>query len=652
MTRRFFSIFVLINFISQNLLFADSLSYNSLNNHGSIGLINMPTARFYDESSFGFTVYDGNPDQKVTMTSFPFDWLEASFFYTNIQGKPYCNNEFDPVCEQDYKDKGFNFKLRIKEEGIFPSIAIGINDLAGTGLYSSEYIVGSYGINKTDFHFGLGWGSLNGSKNSFKNPFGSIDERFYDRPDFAAYETGQFKLSKYFSGETVSPFFGISHVLNEKSLLKIEYDTTLTPGTIGYDEPSQEFSIGIDFNLTENFTIGISNERGNYTSIRFSYKNDPKISNPRYKYKQPEHKDTDTKYQKLRRNLNQNGIGVNEIYENSEQIGIQLTQFKHPNLNVIDEIIKRASNDAGINKTIKKDLRIADLEVITEFDEEFINTANQVYKRKAGKKFFSNTKLTVRPFLASREGFFKGAVLLENDSELIIRDNLFFTTNLKYSLIDNFDDLTIPPVDTYPAQVRSDIKDYLRNYQDGILIGRAQLDYHLSLKKNHYLMASAGILEDMFLGAGFEYLYYKHNANYAVGFEVFNVKKRDYQMKFGTLDYQNTTGAINLYYRNYSTIPFDAKISFGEYLAGDVGTTIELSRSFDNGVMFGIFASNTNVSADQFGEGSFDKGIFFDIPIFGDLVGYSWRPLTKDPGQKLVRKHTLYELLVKFKPIN
>ena len=652
MTRRFFSIFVLINFISQNLLFADSLSYNSLNNHGSIGLINMPTARFYDESSFGFTVYDGNPDQKVTMTSFPFDWLEASFFYTNIQGKPYCNNEFDPVCEQDYKDKGFNFKLRIKEEGIFPSIAIGINDLAGTGLYSSEYIVGSYGINKTDFHFGLGWGSLNGSKNSFKNPFGSIDERFYDRPDFAIYETGQFKSSKYFSGETVSPFFGISHVLNEKSLLKIEYDTTLTPGTIGYDEPSQEFSIGIDFNLTENFTIGISNERGNYTSIRFSYKNDPKISNPRYKYKQPEHKDTDTKYQKLRRNLNQNGIGVNEIYENSEQIGIQLTQFKHPNLNVIDEIIKRASNDAGINKTIKKDLRIADLEVITEFDEEFINTANQVYKRKTGKKFFTNTKLTVRPFLASREDFFKGAVLLENDSELIIRDNLFFTTNLKYSLIDNFDDLTIPPVDTYPAQVRSDIKDYLRNYQDGILIGRAQLDYHLSLKKNHYLMASAGILEDMFLGAGFEYLYYKHNANYAVGFEIFNVKKRDYQMKFGTLDYQNTTGAINLYYRNYGTIPFDAKISFGEYLAGDVGTTIELSRSFDNGVMFGIFASNTNVSADQFGEGSFDKGIFFDIPIFGDLVGYSWRPLTKDPGQKLVRKHTLYELLVKFKPIN
>ena len=35
---------------------------------------------------------------------------------------------------------------------------------------------------------------------------------------------------------------------------------------------------------------------------------------------------------------------------------------------------------------------------------------------------------------------------------------------------DNFDDLTIPPKDTYPAQVRSDIKDYLRNIDHLIVI--------------------------------------------------------------------------------------------------------------------------------------------------------------------------------------
>lgn len=631
---------------------SDSFNYNTVNNHGSIGLINMPTARFYDESSFTFSFYGGDPDQKITMSSFPFDWLEASFFYSKNTDLPYCTLEFDPVCNQSYKDKGFNLKLRLKEEGIWPSIAIGINDMAGTGFYSSEYIVGSYGINNTDFHFGLGWGQLDGSKNNFKNPLGNLSKRFYNRPSLNSDLGGDFEPSAYFSGETVSPFFGIAHAITDKYLFKFEYDSTSTPGKVGYKKAEQDFSFGLDFNLTKNLTIGISSERGNTTSLRFSYKNYPKKSKPRYAYKESQHKESDSKYKKFIRNLNQNGIGVNKILEGPEIIGVEMTQFTHPNLDIIDEIIARASYDAGLLKPVKRDLRVADLEVVTEYDEEFSNSASLVYERKGSKRFFTDTSITIRPFLASREGFAKGALLLENNSEIIIRDNLFFSTNLKYPIVDNFDDLTIPPVNTYPAQVRSDIKDYLRNYQEGIFIGRAQFDYHKTLKKNHYLMASAGILEEMFMGAGIEYLFYKSDANYAAGFEIFNVKKRDYKMRLGTLDYENTIGAINFYYRNYKTIPFDAKISYGEYLAGDVGASVELSRVFDNGVMFGVFASSTNVSAEQFGEGSFDKGIFFNIPIFGNLVSYSWRPLTKDPGQKLIRKHTLYDLLVKFKPIN
>ena len=105
-------------------------------------------------------------------------------------------------------------------------------------------------------------------------------------------------------------------------------------------------------------------------------------------------------------------------------------------------------------------------------------------------------------------------------------------------------------------------------------------------------------------------------------------------------------------YRNYGLVPFDLEVSYGEYLAGDEGFTFEISRSFVNGVEFGVFASFTDVSSEQFGEGSFDKGIFFKISIFGDLINYSWRPLTKDPAAKLIRKNKLHDLLVKFKPIN
>ena len=631
---------------------ADSFDFNSYNNHGVVGLINMPTARLYEESVFGLTFYDGNPDQKITLTSNPFDWMEASFFYASLQNQRYCGDDSNPFCKQDYKDKGFNLKLRIKEEGTLPAIAIGFNDFAGTGLYSSEYIVGSYGINNLDIHFGLGWGAMNSSKHGIKNPLGYLSDRFLNRPGFAG-KGGEFNLNQYFSGQEASPFFGITYSLNKKILIKVERDITAQGLEINYEKPSYEYSFGIDYAIDDNFSIGISHERGAYSSLKFIYKNNPKSAVKKYEYKKAKANKDGDKYSKFIKNLEENGIGVNKISETTSSIGVELTQFVHPNIGLIEEIISSAATDAGINKNIKKDLKIADLNAVSEIDSEFIKNSDLIYERKKTKSFNTSTGIKFRPFLASREEFFKGALLLENDSEFILRDNLFFNTNLKYSLADNFDDLIYPPVDTFPAQVRSDVKDYLKNmHKEGVLVGRAQLDYHLTPKSNHHLMITAGILEDMFSGYGFEYLYFRENTNYAVGFELFDVIKRDYEWGFGTTDYKNVTGSINFYYRNYGYIPFDLKISYGEYLAGDVGSTIEFSRSFENGTKFGVFASFTDVTSEQFGEGSFDKGIFFNIPIYGNFINYTWKPLTKDPGAKLNRRNSLHDLLVKFRPIN
>lgn len=649
--RNYFSIFLVLVFTIEDL-YSDSFIYNSFNNHGVIGSINMPSARFYDEASYGITIYNGNPDQKITMTSFPYDWMEASFFYTNIKGKSYCDQSFDPVCEQDYKDKGFNFKFRIKQEDLWPAFAIGINDIAGTGFYSSEYIVGSYGINKTDFHFGIGWGLLDGSGSSFRNPLGYLYDGFYSRPRNIEDKGGQFQPERYFSGKTASPFFGLSYAINKNLLFKLEYDSTLTPGLIGYEIPQKDFSYGIDFTIGKSLAIGLSSERGNYTSFKFIYKDNPSKTSTNYKYKKAELKNTDGKYAKLIKSIEANGIGVNKILETSNAIGLELTQFTHPNLDIVEDIIMSASYDAGIDKPIKKDLRVATLQGVSEYDKEFEKNSLLIYQRNSKRSLNTKTNFTFRPYLASREEFFKGAILLENNSELIIRDNFFFTTNLKYSIADNFEDLTIPPVNTFPAQVRSDVKEYLRNFGDGIIIGRAQFDYHVTPKANHHLMLSAGIFEEMFSGIGFEYLYFNQSSNYAMGFEFFDVTKRDYEMRFGTLDYSNVTGSLNFYYRNYDIIPFDAKVSYGKYLAGDKGVTFELSRSFLNGTKFGVFASFTDVSSEEFGEGTFDKGIFFNIPVFGNFINYTWRPLTKDPGAKLNRKHTLHDLLIKFKPYN
>ena len=419
-----------------------------------------------------------------------------------------------------------------------------------------------------------------------------------------------------------------------------------------YPKKEEEYSYGLNYSITDNFSVGASYERGSYFSLKFIYKNDPKSSRKNYEYKAAKTNEADNKYTQLIKNLEENGIGVNKITETSRAIGLELTQFMHSDLALVEQIIKESSRDAGINKNIKKDIKVSSLDAYSEIDDFFEKNAETIYERDTSRAFNTHTGIRFKPFIASREEFFKGAILLENDSEFVLKENLFFNTNLKYSLANNFNDLRFPPVNTFPAQVRSDIKQYLKNMDKGILIGRAQLDYHLSPKKNHHLMLTGGILEDMFSGYGVEYLYFKQNTNYAFGLEIFNVRKRDYDWGFGHLDYKNNIVTANYFYRNYGSIPFDMRISAGEYLAGDIGSTIEFSRTFRSGVRFGVFATFTDVSVEEFGEGSFDKGIFFNIPIYGNLINYTWKPLTKDPGATLIRRNNLYNLLVKMRPIN
>ena len=97
----------------------------------------------------------------------------------------------------------------------------------------------------------------------------------------------------------------------------------------------------------------------------------------------------------------------------------------------------------------------------------------------------SFTRPSIRTMLAPREGFIFAGLLLENDLEIILRDNLLLLSNFKISLNDNFDELIYPPVDTYPNQVRSDIKEYLKNIKKGV-IGRMELNYTKSFEKKHF----------------------------------------------------------------------------------------------------------------------------------------------------------------------
>ena len=137
--------------------------------------------------------------------------------------------------------------------------------------------------------------------------------------------------------------------------------------------------------------IGFNSERGSYNSIKFLYKNNPKQSKKLYQYKKAKYKESDDKYKKLRKSR-KNDIGVNKIVELDNKVGIELTQFIHPNIEIVDEIINFAKNDAGIDKEIETELRIANLSALNSINDEMINEGNVLYaknnKRKPRYKYF------------------------------------------------------------------------------------------------------------------------------------------------------------------------------------------------------------------------------------------------------------------------
>lgn len=212
------------------------------------------------------------------------------------------------------------------------------------------------------------------------------------------------------------------------------------------------------------------------------------------------------------------------------------------------------------------------------------------------------------------------------------------------NITNNYDDLKLES-DSQLPRVRSNIKDYLKEGETWI--GRLQGAYYTSLAPGVYATGYAGLLEEMFGGVGGEVLYKDVGSPWAYGIDVNWVKQRDFDGMFSFRDYSTVTGHVGLYYE----LPFwnlNGSVRAGRYLAKDWGATFELSREFDSGIRAGVFATFTDVSAEEFGEGSFDKGFFLSIPL--DIYstrptktrfGLTYRPVTRDGGAQLNRSSAL-----------
>lgn len=194
--------------------------------------------------------------------------------------------------------------------------------------------------------------------------------------------------------------------------------------------------------------------------------------------------------------------------------------------------------------------------------------------------------------------------------------------------------------------VRSDIARY--SAEGKTSLRRLGAEYTVNPYKDIFARITAGHLEEMYSGVSGELLYSPYNSSVSFGFDVNYVKQRNFDQLFSMLDYETVTGHANIYYIN-KQYDITAKISAGRYLAKDWGTTLDVSREFDNGITVGAFATVTDMSEQDFGEGSFDKGIYIVIPFdffwfkqSREKSRYNFRRLGKNGGQKLDRYNPLF----------
>ena len=262
-------------------------------------------------------------------------------------------------------------------------------------------------------------------------------------------------------------------------------------------------------------------------------------------------------------------------------------------------------------------------------------------------EIFNNTlypdiRYSIRPGLMQHIGggdqFLLHELFANIATKISFADGFDIDASFAIDLFNNFDRITVASDSRIP-KVRSEIKNYLQ--RGNSTIRKIRVNYMFSPLSDIYTRLTVGYFEMMYGGFGAEVLYRPFGKRYAYGIDVNYARKRNFDQLWGFQDYTTKTGHFNFYYHSpYYNL--NSVTHIGRYLAGDDGVTQVVYRRFKSGISSGVWATITNVPFKTFGEGSFDKGFFINVPL--DLFStreniyhgvFGFRPLTKDGGQML-----------------
>ena len=674
-------VFFLVALIAPIPTFAQNAS-----DFGSVGLIDMPSARMRADGTFNATLSRQDLVDTYNLTYQSFPWLETTFRYAIFDAR----EDFER-SQFNLRDRSYGVKLLLLGEGKYrPAVAIGSRDILGTGVFGSEYIVANKKLRQFDFTLGIGWGRLSGNE-TFSNPFTALSDSFENR-DADVGQGGEFSFSNYFSGEKVGVFGGIKYSLPKYKIdLLAEYnsDNYSREAATGIFELDSRYSFGLNWQALDNVELGLSWQHGSELGIRLSsnlesiYK--AASYKPRLQWGHFLSKDEWGIYQNAKGSNDNTTVSYERLDDYNDQawmskISGKAQQLKLPlvSIKVIDDEhlaieyyntnftlqmdavsllyqqavldlpqhIKTVSliNVESSLRTFKITLPINRnlLERSVNLSEARIDNAN---KLKSPEKAFPfripfvrwSADFGTRLSLFAPEAPLRAQLNFKLNAEVVLSQSVSLHASYLQDVTNNFSQ-SQRQSDSVLPRVRSDINRYLEDGASGI--DQLYLEKYGQLSPNLFYRSYAGILEEMFSGVGTEVLYRPFNSRFAYGLNVNYAVQRDFQKNFAHQNYDVVTGHASIYWAS-PFYNYDVALHVGRYLAKDIGATLEVTRTFANGWEIGLFATLTDVPFEDFGEGSFDKGLKVTIPfnLFGNhtrkKTGTTIRSIQRDGGARL-----------------
>lgn len=662
----------------------------SLNFYGSPGLIDMPSGEMLPEGQFttGISYFGGQG--RYTLTFQPTPWMSASFRYNSIRN---WNLGGFPT----YYDRGFDVRFRLlKETSRLPGVTLGLQDFVGTGIYAAEYFVATKSFDKLGWGAsrlpgrlkltgGVGWGRL--------GSYGSLGSTS-TRPPFDPSGTGgQVSYDQWFRGPFAA-FAGAEWLINDKLGFKVEYssdDYVTETQVASVFKKKSPFNFGVEYQVSERTRLGAYYLYGSEFGLTAQFQLNPhnpstpmagpapfSINVRPNRASKPEAWSTEwvasstaprTMRDLMTPLLERDGLVLESLDLSAHSAELRFRNLRYMSHTTALGRAARAmalvlpasietfhlvlvSQGMGLSKIT---LRRSDLEAL-EFDANssdailavagFSNAGPVSDTALNGPGLYPDFSWSIAPYFSPAyfdpEQPIRIDVGVDFGATYKPAPGWVISGRLRQRVLGNLKDGRLSPSNLPP--VRTDQALYA---QYGTTINNLYAARYWQPGQDLYARVTGGYFEYGYGGLSSELLWKPVNSSLALGVEANYAIKRDYDQLFGFQDYDIVTGHASAY-MDFDN-GFHAQVDVGRYLAGDVGATLALDRVFNNGWSVGAFATFTTASAEEFGEGSFDKGIRFRIPLGWFLgepsrktLGTVIRPIQRDGGAKVHIPGRLY----------